>query len=93
MGLEPKEPFEEIARTVREAVTRVGIELDRADFRPHLTLMRIRDGWPPASIELFEKTLRDFRSAPFIVDAVTLYSSRLNPSGAVHTPVRKFGLA
>ncbi len=92
-GLEPEEPFQEIAAAVRETVTQNGVELDRADFRPHLTLMRLRDRWPPASIETFEKTLRDFRSPPFAVDAVTLYSSRLNPSGAIHTPVRRFALA
>ncbi len=92
-GLEPEEPFKDIAATVRDVVTDNGIELDAADFRPHLTLMRIRDRWPPASIQMFEKTLRDYRSAPFAVDAVTLYSSRLNPSGAIHTPMRRFPLA
>lgn len=92
-GLEPAEPFEEIAAAVRDVVTKSGVELDRADFRPHLTLMRLRDRWPPASIEMFEKTLRDFRSLPFAVDTVALYSSRLNPSGAIHTPVRRFALA
>jgi 2'-5' RNA ligase len=83
----------EIANSVRRAVQAAGVELDRADFRPHLTLMRIRDPWPPASIELFQKTMREWESAPFAVDAVTLFSSRLNAAGAVHTPVRRFGLA
>ncbi len=92
-GLEPEEPFKEIASTVRDVVAKSGVELDRGDFRPHLTLMRLRDRWPPASIETFEKTLRDFRSPAFPVDAVTLYSSRLDPSGAIHTPVRRFALA
>ena len=93
VGLDPEQPFVDIATAVRDVVTRNGVQLDRADFRPHLTLMRIRDGWPPASIELFERALRDYRSAPFVVDTVTLYSSRLNPNGAVHSPVRKFELS
>lgn len=93
IGLDPHQPFADIAHAVREVVVRNGIELDRADFHPHLTLMRMRDGWPPASIELFERSLRDYRSTPFVVDAVTLYSSRLSPSGAVHTAVRQFALA
>jgi 2'-5' RNA ligase len=92
VGLEPEKPFRDIAETVREIVTTGGVELDRADFRPHLTLMRIRDPWPPASIETFEKGLKDYESAPFVIGAVTLYSSRLNPSGAVHTPLRQFPL-
>lgn len=93
VGLEPAKPFDDIARWVRKAVQDAGVTLDHADFRPHLTLMRIRDRWPPASIDLFERTLSDYRSAPFGVDKVTLYSSRLNPKGAIHTPVRVFALA
>ena len=93
VGLEPEEPFDDVARAVRDVVRKSGVELDGADFRPHLTLMRIRETWPPASIEMFEGALRNYRSAPFVVDTVTLYSSRLNPSGAIHTPVRTFALA
>jgi 2'-5' RNA ligase len=55
-------------------------------------MMRIREGWPPASIDLFSRSLRDFQSAPFRVDAVTLFSSKLDPKGAVHTPLRVFPL-
>jgi len=93
VGVEPVEKFEAIANVVRDAVTAVGVTLDRAEFRPHLTLMRIRDRWPPLSIETFSKALRDFKSSTFIVDRVTLYSSKLNPHGAEHTPMREFTLA
>ena len=93
VGLDPAEPFIETASRIREVLERNDIELDRADFKPHLTLMRIRDKWPPASIEMFERALRDYKSAPFVTSTVTLYSSRLDPSGAVHTPLRSFPLA
>lgn len=93
VGLMPEEPFMEIAAIARDVARHAGVELDGAEFRPHLTLMRMREGWPPASIELFSRTLKDYRSAPVVVDAVTLYSSRLNPAGAIHTPLRKFALA
>ncbi len=93
IGIDPEQPFCDIASAVREVVVKNGVELDRADFHPHLTVMRIRDSWPPASIETFDRTFRDYRSAPFVVDTVTLYSSRLNPKGAIHTPVRNFALS
>jgi 2'-5' RNA ligase len=92
VGLEPPEPFAAIAAAVREAVRASGIELDRVDFKAHLTLLRIRDSWPPASAEMFEKALADYVSAPFQVDHVTLFSSQLDPKGAVHTAVRTFRL-
>jgi len=92
IGVEPEENFAAIAATVREVVTKNGVTLDGGEFRPHLTLMRIREGWPPASIDLFTKTLHDYRSAPVPFQSVTLYSSRLDPKGAIHTPLAAFPL-
>ena len=92
IGVEPEEPFAAIARAVRAAVAAAGLALDSSEFKPHLTVMRMREGWPPMSIETFNRALRDFRSQPFGVDGVTLYSSQLNPKGAIHTPLRRFAL-
>ena len=77
---------------MRAAVKEAGVALDGADFKPHLTLCRIRDVWPPACIEAFNGALRDYESAPFTVDHVTLFSSRLDPAGAVHTALREMPL-
>jgi 2'-5' RNA ligase len=93
IGLVPDANFNAIARAVRDVVVRNGVTLDGGEFRPHLTMMRIRDPWPPASIDLFNKSLRDYRSAEFTVDRVTLYDSELNPKGAIHTPLQVFTLA
>jgi 2'-5' RNA ligase len=93
VGLLPEQNFSDIARTVRSVVTSAGVTLDRADFKPHLTMMRMRDGWPPSSIDLFTRTLSHYRSEPFTMDHVTLYASELNPKGAIHTAVQKFALA
>jgi RNA 2',3'-cyclic 3'-phosphodiesterase len=92
VGAEPGEKFIALAAGVRDVVTANGVTLDRGEFRPHLTLMRIRDAWPPASIDLFSRSLKEYRSEAFPVDAVTLFSSRLDAKGAVHTPQRAFPL-
>jgi 2'-5' RNA ligase len=93
IGAEPRERFVAVAQAVRGAAQRAGVTLDGGDFKPHLTLMRIRDAWPPASIALFESMLGDIASPAFALDGVTLYQSRLEPSGAIHTPIRLFPLA
>jgi 2'-5' RNA ligase len=93
VGAGPEEKFRAVAEAVRSGVKAAGVTLDRGDFRAHLTLFRIRDQWPPACIEIFNGALRDFKSDPFAVDAVTLFSSELNPKGAIHTPLRTFALA
>jgi 2'-5' RNA ligase len=93
VGAAPEEKFRTVAAAVRDGVKEAGVTLDRGDFRPHLTLFRIRDQWPPACIEIFNGALRDYKSDPFPVDAVTLFSSVLDPKGAIHTPLRTFALA
>jgi 2'-5' RNA ligase len=93
IGLAPEQNFIAVADRVREVVTKSGVTLDGGAFRPHLTVMRMRDPWPPASIDLFGKSFRDYRSAAFTVDTITLYVSQLHPSGAIHTPIETFALA
>lgn len=92
IGAAPEEKFRAVADAVRGAVKAAGVVIERTDFRPHLTLFRIRDLWPHDCIETFSAALRDYESEPFAVDAVTLFSSQLNPKGAIHTPVHKFAL-
>ena len=93
VGLQPEDGFARIAAAVRAVVAKSGVESDTGEFRPHLTLMRMRDRWPPASIDLFCRILRDYQSAPFRMEKVTLFSSELHPKGAIHTPLRAFALS
>jgi 2'-5' RNA ligase len=93
VGAAPEEKFTAVANRVRSGVKEAGVTLDGGDFRAHLTLFRIRDQWPPACIEIFNGALRDFKSDPIPIDSVTLFSSELNPKGAIHTPLRTFALA
>jgi 2'-5' RNA ligase len=37
IGIDPEQPFSDIAHAVREVVVRNGLQLDRADFHPHFT--------------------------------------------------------
>lgn len=92
VGVDPEAKFNAVAKAARDAARDAGVTLDSSEFKPHLTLMRMRDRWPPLSIETFSKSLRDFRSDPFRVEKLTLYSSELHPKGAIHTPVREFAL-
>jgi 2'-5' RNA ligase len=92
VGVKPGEEFVTLAGCVRNAVSAAGVKIDQNEFRPHLTLMRIRDHWPPLAIDTFEKALGEYQSPTFAVDHVTLYASLLSPSGAVHTPLRQFAL-
>lgn len=92
VGVEPEQAYASIATAVRNTVQASGVTLDGAAFKAHLTLMRIRDQWPPMSTELFTQSLREYASQPFVLEKVTLFSSRLDPKGAIHTALRRFEL-
>ena len=93
VGLDPESKFIELANVVRNELSKQGVTLDGVEFKPHLTLLRVRDPWPPASIDLFCRSFRDYRSSPFTVDQLTLFSSQLSPKGAIHTAQATFPLA
>ena len=93
IGAEPRAQFVDLAERIRGAINDAGVKMEQNEFKPHLTVMRIRDRWPPRSLEMFEEGMRDFQSAPFAIHEVTLYLSRLDPAGAIHVPLRTFPLA
>lgn len=93
VGVEPRDAFIALGSRVRDALKRAAITFDDKPFKPHLTLARVRAPWPAAAVGTFASALRDWRSAPFAVASVILYASRLSPAGAIHTPLRTFGLS
>jgi 2'-5' RNA ligase len=92
-GVVPENVFRGVANAVRGAIKECGLTFDENEFRPHLTMMRIRDPWPPACVETFHGALRGYESAPFRVEGVTLFSSRLSPQGSIHTAIAEFELS
>jgi 2'-5' RNA ligase len=71
---------------------RIGVEREGRAFRPHVTLARIRDPWPSGAVAAFRERLDAAALPPFRCAECVLYSSRLNPAGAVHTAIRTFAL-
>ena len=69
---------------IAERLERVGVDLERRPFHPHLTIGRWRE-----SGERDRRTVLNAADtgevARVFVDHVTLYQSRLSPSGATHT--------
>ncbi|MFY9552179.1 MAG: hypothetical protein WAU32_13600, partial [Thermoanaerobaculia bacterium] len=58
-----------------------------------LTLARIRDPWPPASVEAFRAEVDGWTFPAWHFAACVLFRSRLDPAGAVHTPARTWELS
>ena len=77
-----------------EALETMRFPRDRHDYRPHLTLGRIRRGgrWSPALTAAVEKG-GNVPGGSMMVDQVTVYSSFLDRSGPTYTAMSRIDLA
>lgn len=85
--------LESFAAAVEAAARRAGLPADERPFHPHLTLARLRDPWTAAAVEEFRRDVDGWELAPWDARSCVLYESRLEPSGAVHTPLRALAFA
>lgn len=75
---DPRGLLPALARDLGERLRAVGYEPEKRDYTAHLTLARLK---APRSVEGLLPQL-PAPPAPFVVDRVTLFRSRLSPSGA-----------
>lgn len=84
--------LEPIATAVDELAVPCGVERDRRRWSPHLTLARLRDPWSDADVERFSEAIGALGPYEFECRELVVFSSRLDPGGAVHTPLRRLSL-
>jgi 2'-5' RNA ligase len=84
--------LERLAGAGAAAARALGLPASGRDFHPHVTLARIRDPWPRAAVDAFRREADAWRFPTWRVRACVLYRSRLDPGGAVHSPLREWAL-
>ncbi len=92
-GVEGGPVLHALAAETEEAVTRLGVEAEKGEFSPHLTLARIKQ--PVQLRELREAVagLGSLEFGEFTTDRFSLYQSRLASAGSVYTKLAEFPLA
>lgn len=65
----------------------LGIAKERRSFTPHLTVARIKGDVDQTKLADFTKKWAGLKDDSFFVSQIVLYSSDLNPSGAVYTKI------
>lgn len=82
----------ELAMAIEDSLDAIGIAREKKQFRPHLTLGRVRklakDNWQGVVDVAAARAWPEFTAKAF-----TLWQSDLRPTGAVHTPIRTFRLS
>ncbi len=93
IGVEPPEPVIGIAGAARRALVASGASFDEKPFKPHLTLVRIREDWRDRDAALLLEHIAGSEAIPFRLDRISLFESRLLSAGAVHTELVGFNLS
>jgi 2'-5' RNA ligase len=90
LGIEDEgEGLLNLQRGLDEGLKSLGFEPEEREFRPHLTLGRVKG--PRGKLELSKAVseLREIDLGSFGIDRVILYRSELRPTGAVYTKLRE----
>jgi 2'-5' RNA ligase len=71
-----------ISHDIEDVLSTLGIEEEKRDFTPHITLGRKKEPAP-----LLERDIPGLDEMSFIIDRLVLFRSTLTPQGAMYTPV------
>jgi 2'-5' RNA ligase len=99
VGFAPSATSENLERLARDAHTMAAGCIapshmaGHKPFRPHVTLARIRRPWPRPSVDAFCREVEEWKLPEWPVQRCVLYESRLEPAGAVHTPLQEWPLS
>jgi 2'-5' RNA ligase len=91
-GIEPSEKLDQLNILIKSSLTEVGVRLEDRQFRPHLTLGRIKNLKP---VNLLGKLIDKFKESDLQivpVNEVVLYESILRMQGPLYKPLEKYKL-
>lgn len=79
-------------RVAETAAAALGGSVERKPFHAHVTVARPRRPWSQRVVERFAAEFEPPVGEPFTVREGVLYRSRLDPGGAIYTPLARFPL-
>lgn len=77
------------ARAV-EVASRLGLRSEEREFHPHVTFARLREPWPRAAVDEYARDVEAWPFPTWNARSCVLFESRLEPAGAVHTPLHEW---
>lgn len=81
-----------VAEEVDRAAAEAGFDRLTKRWALHLTMARLKRRWPTASVERYLDWAGGLRLPSFTCSDVVLFSSRLEPGGAVYTALERIPL-
>ncbi len=90
-GVEKSEALTALRDRVESALVRSGLEPEHRNFKPHVTLARLKNA-SPTEAGLYLESHAGFTAGPFLVDRFTLFESRLGHGGAHYVALQDYPL-
>lgn len=81
--------LEDLARLAAEAeraARAIGLPEGKRPFRAHVTFARLKEGWPARAVDDYRRQVEAWSFPAWRARSCVLYESRLERSGAIHTP-------
>lgn len=88
VGIKNNEKLSDFTNKLNNVCAEFGIEKERRKFKPHITLLRIKDSDNAKSLEKLLKL--DLPEINFNADKVTIFKSELLPAGSVYKSIKSF---
>lgn len=88
VAVEPAAPVVALAAAVERGTVAAGFAPEARSFHPHLTLGRVREQRRRVRLPEGERAA----PAPFPVESLVLFESRLSPAGSTYTPLAQIAL-
>ena len=94
VGVTPEEPVKVLHNKVDQCLARVGLEPEKRQYKPHITIARFgaRSGARTGTLNGFLEQSGGLSSPPFTVTDFCLYESRLTQEGPSYTILERYPL-
>ena len=95
IGVERVPTLWDLAAEVETAMTELGYPAENRPYAPHLTLARVKFTRREVIDKMLEreKKMLEQSLGTFMVDYISLFESRLHPSGAVYSIIQRYPLS
>ena len=90
MGVDPDPVLQDIRSAIDRELAGLGFTAEERDFRPHLTLARIKSIRDTEVLRDLMEKYRDFRFQKNIMEELIYYESILRHGGPEYLPIKKF---
>jgi len=91
-GIQAPPELPSLARDTDAACATLGLPREEKDYRPHLTLARLRNPAPLTALKAEIARLPNTDFGAFTADQFHLYRSQLQPGGSIYTKLASFPL-